>query len=52
MHFGCGAIAFIHIIICLFAIIYKSMKPHHTIEEIDVVIHAVYEGVTVPFWML
>ena len=50
--FGCAGGTFIHIIICVFPVIYKTMKPHHSIEEIDRVINGVYDAVKVPFWLL
>ena len=49
--FGCAGGAFIHIIICLFPVIYKTMQPYHKLDEIDRVINGVYNAVKVPFWI-
>lgn len=43
---------FIHTIICVFPIIYKTMRPHHSFEEAEAVINGVYESVRLPFWIL
>ena len=50
--FGCAGGTFIHIIICILPVIFKIMKPYHTVEEIDRVINGVYDAVKVPFWIL
>ena len=49
---GCTGALFIHTGCCLWPIIYQTMKPRHTLEDIDRVTHAVYSAIRVPFFLL
>ena len=42
---------FIHTIICLFPIIYKTMRKKYSFDEAETVINAVYESIRIPFWL-
>ena len=46
----CGAF-FIHTLLCLFPILYKYLEPGHTVEQIDELIHKIYDAVKLPFWI-
>ena len=42
---------FIHTIICLFPVIYKTMVKSHSPQEAEGIINAVYESIRIPFWI-
>ena len=42
---------FIHTIICLFPVIYKTVIRDHSFRDAETVINAVYESICIPFWI-
>ena len=49
---SCTSGSFIHTIICLLPVIYKTMTKKHSPEDAEEVLNAVYRAVAVPFWIL
>ena len=42
---------FIHILICVLPVIYKTMRPQCSFDDAEKVINAVYDAIKIPFWI-